>query len=95
MSYRNSILSANINVANCNNKLKTKNVYFCKQTNRYHVQKMINGKHRHIRAFKNYNDAKVVAEKMNSYDLEDPEQLNLFIAWASNYVEAISRNDGL
>ena len=70
-----------------NNSGGIRNVHYDKSTNLFVIQtRKIDGKKRHVACFRDFESAKEVAEKMHEYDLNNEEQLKLFIEWAKNYM---------
>ena len=88
MSKRNPILGetrANRN----NNSGGIRNVHYDKSTKLFVVQtRKIDGKKKHIACFKDFEKAKIVAEKMHEFNLGNEEELNQFVQWAKNYIES-------
>lgn len=64
------------------NKCRVKHLHFDRSTNLYVIQATVLGVRKHIACFHDFQEAKEFADKMHTFDLSDPEQVEDFLEMA-------------
>lgn len=71
------------------NKLRVKNLHYDPVSKLYVIQATALGSRRHVACFHDFQKAKDFADKMHTFDLGNPSEVERFLEWARWYKSSI------